>query len=67
MGVNLLPVDHQAFLNSHRLRKDHGLLVKDSLILAVMKANKIKKLATNDEAFLSVSMIDVYKPDDLHG
>ncbi|MCK4560258.1 MAG: PIN domain-containing protein [Calditrichia bacterium] len=65
MNIEILPLDHKSFLDSQHFRKDHGLLVNDSLILSVMKSEKIKNLATNDDAFLSVEIIDVYQPNDL--
>ena len=65
MGIEILFLDHKSFLASQHFRKDHGLLVNDSLILSAMKSKKIKNLASNDDAFLSVEIIDVYQPKDL--
>ena len=65
MGIEIVPLDHKSFLDSQHFRKDYGLLVNDSLILSVMKSKKIKNLATNDDAFLSVEIFHVYQPNDL--
>ena len=65
MGIDILSIDYNAFLGSQDFRRDHGLLVNDSLIISSMKQNKIKKLATNDEAFVSVNTIEIYRPDDV--
>ena len=65
MGIEILSLDYKSFLDSQHFRKDHGLLVNDSLILSAMKSKKIKNLASNDDAFLSVEIIDVYQPKDL--
>ena len=65
MGIDILPLDYNAFLGSQDFRRANGLLVNDSLIISCMKQNKIKKLASNDEAFLSVNTIEVYRPDDV--
>ena len=66
MGIDILPMDYNAFLGSQDFRRANGLLVNDSLILSCMKQNKIKKIASNDEAFLSAKPIEVYGPDDVN-
>jgi predicted nucleic acid-binding protein len=65
MGVEILPLDQKTFSDSQQSRKDHGLLVNDSLIISCMEANKIRKLASNDDAFLSIGTVEVYQPKDV--
>ena len=65
MGVEILPLDYRTFLESQQFRRDHGLLVNDSLIIACMDVNKIRNLASNDDAFLSIGTVEVYQPKDV--
>ena len=65
MNIQVVPIDQQLLETSNHARMMYGLLVNDSLIVAVMKKDKIKALATNDDGFLVVDAIDVYKPIDL--
>lgn len=44
------------------LSNKHGLLISDASHLAVMKAQGIANIATNDRDFERVNGIDVYKP-----
>jgi len=46
-------------------RSRHGLLVNDSLTAAMMKAEGIVHLASNDAAFLRLDGITVYRPTDI--
>jgi predicted nucleic acid-binding protein len=65
MGIGIIPLDQKSFTDSQYFRKNYGLLVNDSLILSAMKEKKIKILASNDDAFLSLEMIDVFQPTDV--
>jgi predicted nucleic acid-binding protein len=65
MGIQLMTIDQESLVNSHHARRMYGLLVNDSLIVAVMKKEKFKVLASNDDGFLLVDEINVYKPTDL--
>ena len=65
MGIGIIPLDQKSFAGSHYFRKNDGLLVNDSLILSVMKEEKIKILASNDNAFLPVGLIEVFQPTDV--
>jgi predicted nucleic acid-binding protein len=65
MGIEIIHLDQKSFVESQYFRKNHGLLVNDSLVLSAMKEKKIKILASNDDAFLSIGMIDVFQPADV--
>ena len=44
------------------LSNRHGLLISDASHLAVMKAQGVTNIATNDSDFERVNGIDIYKP-----
>ncbi len=44
------------------LSNKHGLLISDASHLAVVRAQGIANIATNDRDFERVNGIDVYKP-----
>ena len=46
-------------------RSRHGLLINDSLTAAMMKAEGIIHLASNDAAFLRLDGITIHRPTDL--
>jgi predicted nucleic acid-binding protein len=48
---------------SKAVRRDYGLLVNDSLIVAVMRNHKLRHLATHDSGFLRVSGMQVWMPE----
>jgi len=63
VGVNILPLTHRDLHNSKEYRDKYGLMVNDSLIVAVMKREKIQHLATNDADFERVPDISVRMPN----
>lgn len=65
MGIIICPVSSETILQSHPFRAGYGLMVNDSVIAACMQENGIKYLATNDDAFLKVSGLTVYSPEDI--
>lgn len=58
-GINILPLTYRDLHNSKQYRDDYGLMVNDSIIVAVMKREKIHHLATNDVDFERVPGIAV--------
>ncbi len=62
-GVNILPLTYQDLHASKEYRDHYGLMVNDSLIVAVMKREKIQHLATNDSDFERVPNISVRVPE----
>jgi predicted nucleic acid-binding protein len=62
MKIDIKPVDHVDLHNSKRVRRDHGFMTNDSLVLAVMKRYKVIHLATNDRDFERVPDIKVWAP-----
>lgn len=65
MGVDVVPVDTAALLQSADIRRQYGLLVNDSLVVAGAIANDVEHLASADGDFERVKELRLYRPDDL--
>lgn len=61
-GINILPLTYRDLHNSRQFRDKQGLMTNDSIIIAVMKREKIQHLATNDADFARVPGIAVRSP-----
>ena len=48
------------------MRLDSGLTVNDSIIIASMKEERVKLLATADKAFEEIDEINVCSPEDIN-
>ncbi len=60
--IDIKPVGHIEIHGSKRFRTEHGLLVNDSLLLAVMHRWRVRHLATNDKDFDRITGIKVWAP-----
>lgn len=60
--VDVLPLTYRDLHASRRYREQHGLMVNDSVIVAVMQRESIRFLATNDSDFERVPGIMVRMP-----
>lgn len=60
--INILPLTYRDLHTSKPYRDNYGLMTNDSLILAVMKREKIQHLATNDTDFERIPGIAVRVP-----
>jgi predicted nucleic acid-binding protein len=60
LGLSLSAVETSA-----GVRKQHGLLTNDSILVAVMKELGMNKLVTLDHDFDRVDWLLVYKPTDV--
>lgn len=60
--INILPLTYRDLHNSKQFRYEYGLMTNDSLIVAVMKREKIQYLATNDSDFARIPRLAVRKP-----
>ncbi len=60
--INILPLTYRDLHNSRQFRDEYGLMTNDSIIVAVMKREKIQHLATNDADFERVLGIAVRTP-----
>ena len=65
MGVDIKSLTYEIIMNSHQYRKKYGLLVNDSIIMATIMTNNIKNLASNDQGFLRIDDINIYRPTDI--
>ena len=65
MGIEVVSVGHDVLLASAEVRRQHGLLVNDSLIVAAARAAGIATLASADRDFARVKGLIVYGPADL--
>ena len=65
MGITIKPLIFETITKSHMVRLASGLMVNDSVIIAGMKKEGVRLLATNDQAFEKVDEIDVYSPEDI--
>jgi len=65
MGIRVLPVDGDLVRVSHDVRTRAGLLVHDSISVAMMGRERIRAIATHDQDFLRVAGFQVYVADDI--
>jgi predicted nucleic acid-binding protein len=62
IGINILPVSAQDILLAGDVSLQHGLLSGDALIVAMMRANSLTNLASNDADFDRVPGITRFSP-----
>lgn len=65
IGIEVLPLDTDVLAASAVFRREHGLLVNDSLTLAQLRRGRIETLASSDREFTRVPGIRIYLPNDL--
>ena len=65
MGVDVVPIDFGTLLPSADIRRQYGLLVNDSLVVASARGAGIGHLASADADFHRVKEIKLYQPGDL--
>lgn len=65
MGVRVLALDVGTVLRSAEVRRQYGLLVNDSLVVAAAQGAEITKLASADADFGPVRGLTLYQPGDL--
>ena len=65
MGIIVKPIFNETILKSQIYRAGYGLMVNDSLIVTCMDDEGIKGLASNDDGFMKVPGLSVYKPMDV--
>lgn len=65
MGVEVLPLDMGTLLRSADLRRQYGLLVNDSLVVAAARGAGVAHLASADRDFRRVKELKLYQPGDL--
>ena len=66
MGIAIKHLTFETIVKSHVVRLASGLMVNDSVIIASMKQEGVKLLATNDKAFEKVDEIHVCTPGDIN-
>ena len=62
LQVDIVTVELRHITSSHRLRQTHGLLVNDSILLAVMLEHGLTDLVTQDVDFDNVPGLTIWKP-----
>lgn len=65
MGIHILPLPQNFIEKSHEFRVRYGLLVNDSITVAIMIENAVCNLATSDLDFQRVRELRVFAPSDL--
>ena len=65
MNIAIKPVLFDTLINSHMVRLTSGLMINDSIIVAVMKQDRIQLLATSDRSFEPVTEIQICTPGDI--
>lgn len=65
MGVQVLPVNRELVRVSHEVRRQAGLLVHDSISVAMMERRGMKAIATQDQDFVRVAGLQVHMADDV--
>ena len=61
-GVHILPLTVKDLHTSKVYRRDYGLLTNDSLIVAVMRNQKLRHLASHDSGFDRAPGLQVWNP-----
>ncbi|OGB91483.1 MAG: hypothetical protein A3G35_08015 [candidate division NC10 bacterium RIFCSPLOWO2_12_FULL_66_18] len=62
MGVEVVIVGLEDILRSNEIKRQHGLLTNDAVLLAVMERSGVAALASNDPDFQAVETITLYRP-----
>jgi len=62
IGVQILPVDLEVIQRSRAVRVREGLLVHDSITVAMMEGAGLRAIATADRDFERVVGLEVYSP-----
>lgn len=65
MGIQVLVVDVELVRASHAVRTRTGLLVNDSISVAMIEREGIRAIATQDQDFLRVAGLQVYTVGDI--
>ena len=65
MGVDIVPLEVGTLLRSADIRREYGLLVNDSLVVAAARGAAIGQLASVDPDFGRVKGLELYRPGDL--
>jgi len=65
MGVDVIPLDVGTLLRSADIRRQYGLLVNDSLVVAAACGAGVGHLASADVDFGRVKELKLYRPSDL--
>lgn len=65
MAVKVVPFDLKLFLRSTALRREHGLLVNDSLVAAAALEQNAPAIASGDRDFERVDTLELFLPADL--
>ena len=65
IGIEILQVDAEILEISSDLRAQTGVLVNDSISLAMIQRRRIPAIATNDRDFQRVNWLEVHLPSDL--
>ena len=65
MGVDIIPLEVGTLLRSADIRREYGLLVNDSLVVATARRAGIGHLASADPDFGRVKDLELYRPGDL--
>lgn len=65
MGVEVAPLRLHTLVQSADVRRAHGLLVNDSLVVAAARDADADCLASADDDFRRVKGLRLFRPDDL--
>ena len=65
MRISVRVLSEDVLAASQRVRHEHGLLVGDSLLLAAMRAEGVRTLASHDADLRRISQIEVAAPADV--
>lgn len=65
MGVDVAPLEAGTLLRSADIRREYGLLMNDSLVVAAAREAGVGHLASADADFRRVKELKLYRPGDL--
>jgi predicted nucleic acid-binding protein len=65
MGVDIVPLELGVLIRSADVRRQYGLVVNDSLVVAAARELGIKSLASADADCRRVEEMKLYRPGDL--
>lgn len=57
-----MTVGIEDILRSNEIKRQHGLLTNDAVLLAAMERSGVTSLASNDPDFQTVGTITLYRP-----
>jgi predicted nucleic acid-binding protein len=65
LGVRVMPVGEDILVASRQYRSSYGLMVNDSVTMAMARQEGVEAIASSDKDFLRIPRLHVYRPGDI--